>query len=166
MELRRVPQLRELHVQVHIGMDAPSALTVACPLEAAMIAGCYANHAYASIRLLRLTLQWLLPRGMEDPAERFMKQTPDGFARLDDLLSDERILSSLEQVEIVLQPSRTNRGTVAAGVDDGLRRRIHNETLEAFEKTTRRVDNFVIETSSAFKCMGDARNPSLPFAYL
>jgi hypothetical protein len=75
MELRRVPQLRELHVQVHIGMDAPSALTVACPPEAAMIAGCYANHSYTSIRVLSLTLQWLLPRGMEDPAERFMKRT-------------------------------------------------------------------------------------------
>ncbi|KAH6915886.1 hypothetical protein BKA70DRAFT_1501173 [Coprinopsis sp. MPI-PUGE-AT-0042] len=148
-KFRRMPQLKELHVQVLIRFQTYSA--VPCPVEAAMIAGGYATTAYASIRVFRLTLRWPLVRNMEDsPTERFLERTQGGFAHLDDLLSDAGIFPSLKLVEIVVQPyCITTRliNMMAGRAAVELRRRIHCEIVEVFYKTVRRVDVFSVQTS-------------------
>ncbi|KAH6918202.1 hypothetical protein BKA70DRAFT_10880 [Coprinopsis sp. MPI-PUGE-AT-0042] len=139
LTFRLLPYLHELQVSVEID---ESDRVVTCPSQAAMIAGDYLSPAYTSIRVFRLMIKWT----SSSPADRYLKRTAGGFARLDDLLSDKSLLGSLVEVELDIRP-----------VCSGIRRiaeeqvRLRREALEVFHKTIDRVDTFCVKTSDAFK---------------
>ncbi|KAH6909589.1 hypothetical protein BKA70DRAFT_1276591, partial [Coprinopsis sp. MPI-PUGE-AT-0042] len=103
-------------------------------------------HTHPS-RIFRLVIKWrvhpssLLREG-EGSSERFLQRSPDGFACLDDQLSDERKFNSLEHVELSFEPRLTDTTPLLQEVA-----RVHKDHLrkEAMETLT-------VVTCNAFGC--------------
>ncbi|KAH6918201.1 hypothetical protein BKA70DRAFT_1246545 [Coprinopsis sp. MPI-PUGE-AT-0042] len=138
MIIHPMPHLQELKVSVRVESDS----VVTCPSQAAVIVADYISPAYVSIRIFRLVIEW----NSSSPVGRYLTRTAEGFARLDDLLSDRSILGSLVEVELDIRP-------VCSGIDRiaDEQARLRNEALEVFYKTVGRVDTFSVKASDAFK---------------
>ncbi|KAH6918208.1 hypothetical protein BKA70DRAFT_1246554 [Coprinopsis sp. MPI-PUGE-AT-0042] len=144
--LPSMPYLKVLMVSITIKYER----SIRCPDYVAMIARDYISLAYTSIHAFHLTIEWKSSPGIHGPpgpAARYLERTPDGFARLDDLLSDRSSLGSLREVKLDIRPAYQ----IGGGLISELQARIQGEALEVFHKTINRVDSFSVMTADAFK---------------
>ncbi|KAH6900843.1 hypothetical protein BKA70DRAFT_1312717 [Coprinopsis sp. MPI-PUGE-AT-0042] len=151
MSLRHMPHLEELEVVVYV----KDSWKFVCSPHAIRLAERYIADGYASIRVLRLAIVWrshpsLLLREGEESTKQSLTRSDDGFARLDDRLSDASKFSSLQYVEIKVRPKITGRTPLPQDVIKRHRDRLRREVLNVFHKTAKRVADFSVVTGGAY----------------
>jgi hypothetical protein len=150
-----MPCLEEVKVIVIAKPDLPGQGAIACPVQAVTVARAYVVPAFRLIRTFRLAIEWPASRDSEkSPEGRYLTEgARHAFACLDELLTDERLLESLREVDLDFRPVYF----AASDMDDELavlrtRKEIRKEVLEVFHRTVERVDTFLVTTSpSALK---------------
>ncbi|KAH6900845.1 hypothetical protein BKA70DRAFT_1312727 [Coprinopsis sp. MPI-PUGE-AT-0042] len=153
MSFRHMPHLEELRVIV----SRRDYWQIAFSSQLATLAADLVVNAYASIRIFRLVIKWrvhpssLLREG-EGSSERFLQRSPDGFARLDDQLSDERKFSSLEHVELSFEPRLTDTTPLLQEVARVHKDHLRKEAMDVFYKTFKRAKTLTVVTCNAFGC--------------
>ncbi|KAH6908362.1 hypothetical protein BKA70DRAFT_267575 [Coprinopsis sp. MPI-PUGE-AT-0042] len=150
---RHLPNLKELNVFIVV----TECRTVTCPVQAALVAGDYA-WAFTSVSIFRLSLGWKIIEpnfnALQDmewpPMEPFIPQTADGFGRLDDILSDRSVLSSLKEVKINVEPKHHGPFKMRQEKVKDLQDLIWREAMMVFHKTSSRVHTFSLVTDNVF----------------
>lgn len=117
-----------------------------CPSEVAWMISDYCTISFASVKSIRLDLLWYLslPKAPEVPL------LGQGFALLDNILSDPRIFAVLESVVVNVAPTPTL--LPAQEITQALRDEVQQEAREVFHKTSQRAEEFyVISDDKAYR---------------